>query len=167
MTDEWYLPGSKWWKFDFHTHTPKSNDYGHGDESFKNIKPEEWLRKAMESGLDCVAVTDHNAGGWIDELKAKNKELRECGTRSVWYKELTIFPGVEITVGDSGRRVHCWIFLTQAATAKRRTAFWGVRNHFRPWHDRTSTTKSFIDTVQIITRKAGLPSPPTRRFKIC
>ena len=21
MTDKWNFPGSKWWKFDFHTHT--------------------------------------------------------------------------------------------------------------------------------------------------
>ncbi|NLG12909.1 MAG: AAA family ATPase [Lentisphaerae bacterium] len=158
MTDEWYLPGSKWWKFDFHTHTPKSNDYGHGDESFKNIKPEEWLRKAMESGLDCVAVTDHNAGGWIDELKAKNKELRECGTRSVWYKELTIFPGVEITVGDSGRRVHLLAVFDPSCDSQKANGVLGACGITSDHGDdqKTSTTKSFIDTVQIITKEGGV-----------
>lgn len=98
--------GSKWWKFDFHTHTPKSGDYGRGDESFKSILLEEWLQKAMESGLDCVVITDHNSGGWIDVLKAKNKELQDLEAKPDWFRELTIFPGVEITVADSNNRVH-------------------------------------------------------------
>ena len=31
------IPGGKWWKVDFHLHTPGSYDYGHGDESQANI----------------------------------------------------------------------------------------------------------------------------------
>ena len=69
--------GSKWWKFDFHTHTPQSYDYGRGDQNTKNIQPQDWLQKAMESGLDCVVVTDHNSGGWIDLLKEEIKELKD------------------------------------------------------------------------------------------
>ena len=87
MSEKWKFPGSKWWKFDFHTHTPKSDDYGRGDESFKSIKLEEWLQKAMEAGLDCVVVTDHNAGGWIDELKARNKEIRARDSKPEWFRE--------------------------------------------------------------------------------
>ena len=55
--------GSKWWKFDFHTHTPKSGDFGRGDESLKNIQLEDWLQKAMEASLDCVVVTDQTTNG--------------------------------------------------------------------------------------------------------
>ena len=32
MTDKWNFPGSKWWKFDFHNHTPASDDYGKGPD---------------------------------------------------------------------------------------------------------------------------------------
>ena len=106
MTDKWNFPGSKWWKFDFHTHTPTSNDYGRGDDSFKSIEPEKWLQNAMDSGLDCVVVADHNSGGWIDGLKAKNQELRDRDTKPDWYRELTVFPGAEITVANSSSRVH-------------------------------------------------------------
>ena len=60
----------------------------------------------MESNLDCVAVTDHNSGGWIDKLKEKNEELRKLNVKPDWYKSLTIFPGVEITVADSRSGVH-------------------------------------------------------------
>ena len=30
---EWGWNGARWWKCDFHTHTPASNDYGKGLES--------------------------------------------------------------------------------------------------------------------------------------
>lgn len=90
--------GSKWWKFDFHNHTPTSDDYGKGinQEEFKNITPKEWLLNYMRQGIDCVAITDHNSGAWIDPLKVALEELKvESHTE---YRPLTLFPGVEITV---------------------------------------------------------------------
>ena len=56
------FPGARWWKFDFHTHTPASIDYGMGPDSaqLKKITPEDWLLSYMRAGIDCVAVTDHN-----------------------------------------------------------------------------------------------------------
>ena len=59
-----HYPGARWWKFDFHTHTPASLDYGKRPEqaSRRQITPEGWLRRFMHAGVDCVAVTDHNSG---------------------------------------------------------------------------------------------------------
>ena len=36
---DWRYPGARWWKFDFHTHTPASEDYGKGPDqaSLKQI----------------------------------------------------------------------------------------------------------------------------------
>lgn len=90
--------GSRWWKFDFHTHTPASNDFGRGDENYMQITPKQWLQNAMEAGLDCVAVTDHNSGRWIDKLKEAYQLLNDSEEKPDWFKELTIFPGVELTV---------------------------------------------------------------------
>ncbi len=59
-TDSW--PGSRWWRFDFHTHTPASSDYRGNPQ----ITPEEWLLGFMRAEIDCVAVTDHNSGEGID-----------------------------------------------------------------------------------------------------
>lgn len=52
-------PGSKWWKFDFHNHTPASLDYK-GD---KAITPRQWLQGYLDNGIQCIVVTDHNTGG--------------------------------------------------------------------------------------------------------
>jgi energy-coupling factor transporter ATP-binding protein EcfA2 len=104
---EWLFPGSRWWKFDFHTHTPRSTDYGKGDPNEAQLKqrtPREWLLDFMRAGIDAVAVTDHNTGGWIDGLKAAYKEMEtQHSPRHAEFRPLTIFPGVELSLG----RVHC------------------------------------------------------------
>ena len=87
--------GARWWKFDIHTHTPASFDYGKGDLALSGITSREWLEKFIEKGIECVAVTDHNSGEWIDRLKVSAEELREEG------HEIHVFPGVEITANSN------------------------------------------------------------------
>lgn len=161
MNDERSLPGSQWWKFDLHTHTLGSKDYGRGDDSFKAIEPEAWLKQAMQSGLDCVAVTDHNSGKWIDELKAKNEELRNLDAKPDWYRELTIFPGVEINVADSSSRVHLLAVFDPSDGSQEITGvlgFCGITSGFGD-DQRTSTKTGFVETVRKITAAGGIAIP--------
>lgn len=92
--------GAKWWKFDFHAHSPASCDYGKGEnqEQLKKMSPREWLLNFMRAGIDCVAVTDHNTGDWIDPLQTALEELREEEPKPEGYRELYLFPGIEIMV---------------------------------------------------------------------
>lgn len=88
--------GSKWWKFDFHTHTPASFDYGKTDSSLKASKtPKDWLLDYIAKGIQCVAVTDHNTGDWVDGLKDAAEALRDKG------HSIFVFPGVEITANSN------------------------------------------------------------------
>lgn len=91
------FPGARWWRFDFHTHTPASTDYGKGPDQavLRGITPEEWLLNFMRAEIDCIAVTDHNSGDWVDRLKAALGQLRE--QQHADYRPLWLFPGVEIT----------------------------------------------------------------------
>ena len=98
--------GSRWWKIDFHAHTPASDDFGHGDDAQKNISPEEWLRAAIKSGLDAVVVTDHNTGAYVDKLKEAAAKIAMSEHKPEWYRPLVIFPGVEISVAGNGERIH-------------------------------------------------------------
>lgn len=96
----WPYPGSRWWKFDFHTHTPASTDTPWHRNGL-TLTPQDWLLRYMAAGIDCVAVTDHNSGVWIDPLKAayaEMKALAESGRAPAGFRELTLFPGVEISV---------------------------------------------------------------------
>ena len=94
---EWPYPGARWWKFDFHTHTPASMDYGKGPDQtdLKRTTPREWLLGFMRAGVDCVAVTDHNSGEWIDDLKDALHALEREPPPD--FRALRLFPGVEIT----------------------------------------------------------------------
>ncbi len=93
---DWRYPGARWWKFDLHCHTPASSDYGKGGQQadLRKTSPEEWLLGFMRAGVDCVAVTDHHSGEWIDRLKST---LREMETEArPGFRPLYLFPGVEI-----------------------------------------------------------------------
>ena len=70
------IPGGKWWKVDFHLHTPGSYDYGHGDKTQTKISPKDFLICCMKKELDCIVVTDHNTVKWIPKLREALEDLR-------------------------------------------------------------------------------------------
>lgn len=88
--------GARWWKFDLHTHSPASFDYGKGDVELRNTKsPRDWLLDYIAKGIECVAVTDHNTGEWVDILKDAACVLRTEG------HSIHVFPGLEITANSN------------------------------------------------------------------
>ena len=98
--NDWNFPGARWWKFDFHTHTPVSHDFMRNcsREDIGQVTQESWLRKFMDEGIHCVAVTDHNSGAWIDGLKETLEQIRIADGDQ--YRPLYLFPGVEISAYD-------------------------------------------------------------------
>ncbi len=91
MSKDISFKGTRWFKCDFHLHTPASKCF-----EDKTVTPEQWVDKAIEKGLNCVAITDHNTGEWIDRIKLAARD-----------KDLVVFPGVEITCDTS--KVHLLI----------------------------------------------------------
>jgi AAA domain, putative AbiEii toxin, Type IV TA system len=103
MNPVWPYPGSRWWKFDFHTHTPASTDtpWHHLIGTPDELTPEAWLLKYMAAEIDCVAITDHNSGAWVDTLKnayATMHQQAQAGHAPAGFRALHLFPGVEISV---------------------------------------------------------------------
>lgn len=92
------IPGSRWWRFDLHNHSPASSDYC-GD---KSISPQDWLLNYMRAGIDAVAITDHNCASWIDQLQASLGTMQSlpADQRPEGYRDLVLFPGVELTAQD-------------------------------------------------------------------
>ncbi len=68
-------------KIDFHIHTPQSICY-----SAKSVTPEQIVEAALFSGLDAIAITDHNTFESVDIIRSVARG-----------KRLIIFPGVEIS----------------------------------------------------------------------
>ncbi len=52
----------------------------------------------MRAKIDCVAITDHNTGEWIERLQNAYEDLNE--ERPSGFRPLHLFPGVELTVGQ-------------------------------------------------------------------
>jgi energy-coupling factor transporter ATP-binding protein EcfA2 len=92
------IPGSRWWKVDFHTHTPASSDYDAQERA--TVSERDWLLAYMRAGMDAVAVTDHNCSDWIERLQQTLQTLAAESPRADGYRELVLFPGIEITTHD-------------------------------------------------------------------
>ncbi len=76
----WPYLGARWWSFDFHAHTPASSDTPHWHQAIgtdQEVTPERWLGQFMAAGIDCVAITDHNSGEWIDPLMAAYRQMEQ------------------------------------------------------------------------------------------
>ncbi len=157
MTVEWNWAGARWWKFDFHTHTPVSDDYGKGpnQRELKQRTPKEWLLDYMRAGIDCVVVTDHNTGAWVDKLKDTLEELETDNPPD--YRMLYLFPGVEITVNGG---IHILAVLPrEKGTADIDTLLGSVGFSGEKGKTNHATNKSFIEVCNAISNAGGLAIP--------
>lgn len=155
----WPYPGSRWWKFDFHTHTPASTDTPWAKQDLE-LSPEDWLLKYMAATLDCVAVTDHNSGAWIDNLKSaydRMKRLAEDGNPPEGFRELTLFPGVEISVNGG---VHVLaIFGPKARTGEIDSLLGAVGYTGTKGDSDGETSKSVAEVIAEVIRAGAIPIP--------
>ena len=150
-------PGARWWKFDFHTHTPASDDYGKGPRqaSLRQITPADWLLGFMRGGIDCVAVTDHNSGEWIDELKAALDRLTQANSPE--FRPLHLFPGVEITANGG---VHILAVLdTDKKSADVSALLGSVGYRGARGASDVATPSSPIEVAEAVLRVGGIPIP--------
>ena len=147
--------GAKWWKFDFHTHTPKSDDYGKGPNqaALKARSPREWLLDFMSAGMDCVAITDHNSGEWVDSLK--NALAMLDAEKPTAYRPMTLFPGVEVSVHGG---IHI-IALFDPSVAGSKIVSLLSKCGFTGQYGKTDdcTLKSCAEVIELIQQEGGIP----------
>jgi len=96
--------GARYFRADFHIHTPASKDYRekpYSDDPNDEKRYIDILRKCKEIGLDIIAITDHNT---IDGYK-KIKSIQQSKSWRSEFSDLFVLLGVEITV-EAGRYVH-------------------------------------------------------------
>ncbi|MFD0620364.1 TrlF family AAA-like ATPase [Paenibacillus sp. GCM10027629] len=149
--------GAKWWKFDFHAHTPISIDYGKGPNQTELQKrtPRDWLLDYMSKEIDCVAVTDHNSGEWVDTLKQELIQMKAENVQG--YRNLTVFPGVEITVHGN---IHLLAIFDPAETSMHISNLLSRCGYNGTLGDSDDCTdKSFNEVVDIIHQMRGLAIP--------
>ena len=154
---EWTWNGSRWWKCDFHAHTPASGDYGKGSDqtALKERTPREWLLDYMRAGIDCVAITDHNTGAWVDRVKTALRELES--EQPEGFRPIHVFPGVEISVNGG---VHFLAILGCDKTTSDIDSLLGAAGFSGTKGSSDAvTTKSFIEVAEAIVSANGIAIP--------
>ncbi|MCD9523740.1 hypothetical protein GLP14_13030 [Photobacterium carnosum] len=133
--------GIQWYKCDFHLHTTASACFAD-----KVISAEQWVDKAVEAGLDCVAVTDHNTGMMIDQIKEEAEK-----------KGLVVFPGVELTCDTS--KIHLLIIFDTSYTSANIDDFLiscGIKRNLFGTSD-AYTIKSIFDIIEKVKEETIQP----------
>ncbi|MGL5439838.1 MAG: TrlF family AAA-like ATPase [Filifactoraceae bacterium] len=132
---------AKWWRIDFHTHTPasrcfkKSKEILEGSEDIKEDEAINWLTKAKESKLDAVVITDHNSVKWINYIRTAKHALEKEGEK---FPE--IFPGVELSVDTT--KIHILVVFDKDISEENLNSFMSKCNIMN---------KDFGDTNKYIT----------------
>ena len=109
----------------------------------------------MDAGIDCVAITDHNSGAWVDELKAAYETMRNTGATT--FRELHLFPGVEISV-NSG--FHLLAILGPERTTSDVDTLLGAIDYRSVKGESSGVThKSAVEVVEAVLNAGGVPIP--------
>jgi ABC-type lipoprotein export system ATPase subunit/histidinol phosphatase-like PHP family hydrolase len=87
---------------DLHVHSPASHDWVGEPASAEQI-----VARAVEQGLDGIAITDHQCGEFVDKLRAAAEDT-----------PLTIIPGIEINSLAGNDGIHLIALFELATTAK-------------------------------------------------
>ncbi len=135
--------GTRWFKCDFHLHTTASQCF-----QDKTVTAEQWVDRAIEQGLDCVAITDHNTNTGIDDIKLEAER-----------KGLIVFPAVEITCDTS--KIHLLILFDVLKTSIEIGDFLVLAGIKREdfGKDEATTIKSIFDITDLAHDNGGLVIP--------
>ena len=90
MSDICESPGSRWWRVDLHAHSPKSYDFKGQLEQHTDAM-RRWLQAVRDSGIEAIAVTDHNTADAIGPIQDAASKM---------HAPPVVFPGVELTAND-------------------------------------------------------------------
>lgn len=97
--------GSRWFKVDFHCHSQGSDDYPkpESQDAINGCSAEEWLLAQMAQEIDCVVLSDHNTGRWLDIARdaLKNLKNRNILGELPNYRDIHIIPAVELTAAGN------------------------------------------------------------------
>ncbi len=149
--------GGKWWKVDFHVHTPASLDYAKDEtdmlvaKELKNITPREFLIHYMKKEIDCIVITDHNTGEWIDKLKKEADKMKEESLEH--YRDIYIFPGFEVNVAGNIHVLGVFDFNKTSSDIQRILG----ELSYKPEYE--ATEKSIKEVISCILQNGGIAIP--------
>lgn len=107
--------GMRWFKCDLHMHTPADSTNWRGakisdGDKDKQHAADEYIRRCYETGLEVIAITDHNFSS-KDFILCLRDSIKK-NAEDFGY-EITLFPGFEITA-DIGKGCHALVLFDPA-----------------------------------------------------
>ena len=107
----------------------------------------------MRAEVDCVVVTDHNTGEWIDKLKSELNKFEQEDQPN--FRPLHIFPGVELSVNGG---FHLLAILdTDKRTSDIDSLIGAVDYQGKKGDSDGVTRKSAVEVVEIVLERGGIP----------
>lgn len=150
-------PGARWWKVDFHAHSPASFDFGaeEGKPATAPTSFRDWLLAYMRGGVDALVIADHNSHEGIDSARAELSSLRDESPEG--FREIVLLSGVEFTV-DGG--YHLLGVFDVDTPSEDINGLLHVCGYTAERGSSLGTTKmSFAQVVEQIVQKGGLAIP--------
>lgn len=132
---------ARFWAVDLHTHTPASRDVN--SKVYGASRPEEVVQAAISSGLDAIAVTDHNTTAWCDQVANAAR-----GT------SLVVLPGVEISTAE-GHLLGIWDENTTSTVINELLVLLGIKGADLGKLD-IAANVGFADAAQKIVECGGI-----------
>ncbi len=107
----------------------------------------------MRAKVDCVAVTDHNTGGWIDRLKDELSQLEQENHRE--FRRICLFPGIEISVNGGFHLLA--IFDTDKTRSDIDELIGAIEYDGSKGDSDGVTRKSAVEVVEVVLDRDGIP----------
>jgi PHP family Zn ribbon phosphoesterase len=135
--------GTRWYKCDFHIHTSASECFVDDNKSIGDL-----IDYAIEKKIECLAITDHNSPEMINDAIEYSKD-----------KEITVFPGVELTCDTS--KIHVLVLFDIDKNRDDVFSFLSKCNinHQIYGKSNATTTKSLFDVIKIVEECNALIIP--------
>lgn len=93
--------GAKFYWADLHIHTPKWHGFklpkgiNLTDENSKRKFAKEYIKRAQETCINLIGITEHNDASWVDYIREAAKD-----------SNIVVFPGFEITTQSGADGIH-------------------------------------------------------------
>jgi len=94
------LNGATWLRADFHLHTNADKEFRHDKNEKPGIFASKYVERLLAEGMGIGVITNHNKLDY-----EKFKAIRKCARK----EEIFLLPGVELSVNDGARGIHCLI----------------------------------------------------------
>ena len=109
----------------------------------------------MRVEVDCVAVTDHNSGEWIDRLKEALAAMKTDPPEG--FRPLHLFPGAELSVNGG---FHLLAIFGPDTTSEAIDTLLGAVDYRGTKGDSDGVTgKSGLEVVKTVLEHGGIPIP--------